>query len=86
MAANDATGTCMFGDTYGATRDDVRCPSFAGNDAPLIGERAAARGRRATEGGDERAGMKSALSVRALPRESHRPAGSSPPFGDHSAE
>jgi hypothetical protein len=34
----------MFGDTYGATRDDVRGPSFAGKDAPLIGEPAATRG------------------------------------------
>jgi hypothetical protein len=30
----------------------------AGHDAPLIGERAARRGRRATEGGDERGGLK----------------------------
>jgi hypothetical protein len=41
----------MLGDTYSATRDDVRGPSFAGNDARLIGGRAATRGRRATEGG-----------------------------------
>ena len=33
--------------------------------APLIGERAATRGRSATEGGDEHAGAKEALSVRA---------------------
>jgi len=32
-----------------------------GNDAPLIGERAATRRRSATEGGDEHAGAKSAL-------------------------
>jgi hypothetical protein len=35
----------------------------AGNDAPLIGERAATRGAGATEGGDEGTGVKSALSV-----------------------
>ena len=35
----------------------------AGNDAPLIGERAATRGRSATEGGDERVGVERALSV-----------------------
>jgi hypothetical protein len=34
-------------------------PAFvAGNDAPLIGERPATRGRSATEGGDARAGLK----------------------------
>jgi hypothetical protein len=41
-------------------------PAFvAGNCAPLTGERAATRGRSATESGDERAGVKKALSVRA---------------------
>jgi hypothetical protein len=35
--------------------------SIAGHDAPPIGERAATRGRSATEGGDERAGAKSAI-------------------------
>jgi len=35
----------------------------AGNDAPRIGERAAARGRVATDGGDEHAGVKNALTV-----------------------
>ena len=33
--------------------------SVAGHDAPLIGERAAARGPSATEGGDEHTGVKS---------------------------
>jgi hypothetical protein len=37
----------------------------AGNDAPLIDERAARRGRIATKGGDEHAGVKSPLSVPA---------------------
>jgi hypothetical protein len=32
--------------------------SAAGNDAPLIAERAATRGRSETEGGDEQAGVK----------------------------
>jgi hypothetical protein len=31
--------------------------SVAGNDAPLVDERAATRGRSATEGGDEHAGV-----------------------------
>jgi hypothetical protein len=39
--------------------------SDAGHDARLIGERAATRGRSATEGGDDHAGVKRALSVRA---------------------
>jgi hypothetical protein len=39
--------------------------SIANHDAPRIGERAATRGRRAMEGGDERAGAISASSVRA---------------------
>jgi len=38
--------------------------AFVGrHDPPLIGERAATRGRSATEGGYERAGAKSAVSV-----------------------
>jgi hypothetical protein len=37
-------------------------PASPGNDAPLISERAASRGRIATEGGDEHAGEKRALS------------------------
>jgi hypothetical protein len=37
----------------------------AHHDAPLIGERAATRGRSATGGGDERAGVRRALAIRA---------------------
>jgi hypothetical protein len=37
----------------------------AHHDAPLIAERAATRGRSATEGGVEHAGLKGALPVRA---------------------
>ena len=41
-------------------------PAFvAGHDAPLIGERAATRGRSAMEGGDEHAGAKSAIRSRS---------------------
>jgi hypothetical protein len=36
-------------------RVPTRPPSVAGNDAPLIGDRAAARGRGAMERGDEHA-------------------------------
>jgi hypothetical protein len=42
-----------------------RSACVAGNDVPLIGERAATRGRSATEGGDEHAGMRRTLSLRA---------------------
>jgi hypothetical protein len=41
-----------------ASRNSHAPAHAAGNDAPLIGERAATRGRMATEGGDERAGVK----------------------------
>jgi len=46
--------------TCGATWDDVRGASFAGNDVPLIGERTAPRGV-ATESGDEHTGVKRGL-------------------------
>jgi hypothetical protein len=42
-----------------------RSPLRRGNDTPIIGERAATRGRSATQGGDEHAGVKRALSIRA---------------------
>src|SRR6202042_560378 len=52
------------GDRISASRPHTPA-CVARNDAPLIGERAATRGRCATAGGDEHAGLKSALSVRA---------------------
>jgi len=46
---------------HGRARSSVHLAAcVAGHDAPLIGERAATRGRRATASGDERAGAKSA--------------------------
>ena len=47
----------------------------AANDAPLIDERAATRGRSATEGGDERAGAKARYPFALQPREPDRTAG-----------
>jgi hypothetical protein len=44
----------------------------AGNDAPLVGERAATRGRSATEGGDERGGVKDRSPFAQQPREPDR--------------
>jgi hypothetical protein len=45
--------------------DDARGRLRRHHDARLIGERAATRGYSPTEGGDQRAGVRSALSVRA---------------------
>jgi hypothetical protein len=56
------TGTAVASD---ATRDANAVAFIAGNDAPLIGDRAATRGRCATEDGDEPPVLKSALSIRA---------------------
>jgi hypothetical protein len=49
--------------SYRATWDDVHSAAFvaAHNDAPLIDERAAARGRVETEGGDAHGGVKRSI-------------------------
>ena len=56
VAIGDAALPAGLNERFASTR--------APHVAPRIGERAAARGRGATEGGDERAGMRRALSVR----------------------
>jgi len=48
-------------------RQYTRPPSLPGIDAPLIGERAATRGRNATESGDEGAGVEHVICSRASP-------------------
>jgi hypothetical protein len=50
------------------------------NDAPPIDERAATRGRIATKGGHERAGVKRRYPFARQPRESDRTAGTSTPL------
>ena len=57
----------------GATRDARLIDDSPGSEAPLIAERAAARGRFATEGGDERVDVQNAFELQ--PREPDRPAG-----------
>jgi len=55
--------------------DEPRKTSFlAHHDAPLSGERAATRGRTATEGGDERGGAKRSYPFALQPREASRTA------------
>jgi hypothetical protein len=49
----------------------------AGNDAPLIGERAATRGRSVMEAGGEHTGVKGRHPFVLQPREPDRPAGTS---------
>jgi hypothetical protein len=46
--------------------------SLSRHDAPRIGERAATHGRRAMEGGDERAGVKSAAAFAAAHQKRRR--------------
>ena len=58
----------------------------ARHDAPLIGERAARRGRCATVGGDERAGVKSASSVRAPASQTGSDGGNRDAFGGCSTD
>ena len=65
-------GHSTDGSAYAKTRDGTADPPFAARvltgasvaAATLLGERAATSGRGATEGGDEHAGVKPALSVR----------------------
>jgi len=51
----------------------ARASAFAGNDAPLIGERAATRGRSATKGGDAHTGIEHVIRSSASLVESARP-------------
>jgi hypothetical protein len=52
--------------SYGDWMSVPAATFVAGHDAPCIDERAAARGRSATEGGDEHAGVNRVLSVRGF--------------------
>jgi hypothetical protein len=63
--------------TFVADRDSPRpAASVAHHDAPLIGERAATRGRSATEGGDAHASLKKrAIRSMVQPRPTPRPIG-----------
>jgi len=56
-----------------ASRPYAAC--LIARDAPLISERAATRGRFATEGGDEHAGAKKGCPFERRPREPDRTAG-----------
>jgi len=56
-----------------SARRPHKAACVAGHDAPLIDERAATRGRSATEGSDERGGVKSGLSVRTAKPNAQNP-------------
>ena len=71
LTRSTAGGRTSRGDWTGVSRSNLAA-CVVGNDAPLIGERAATRGRCTTASGDEQAGTKTALSVRAPARKQPR--------------